>query len=151
MSRANSRRRGLLISALAIAFAGPIASRPALAQVGDLPATQTALPGSPSGVDVAGKLPYWKAGETRPFVAATFDAGVIFYRTIVAVGYGKPHWSWIGAEGYSLISPNGGSFYAGLRGTLPRFEARDRRPEHVHDGRIRAPPAGELYAHRHRL
>jgi hypothetical protein len=124
MSRANSRRRGLLLSALAIALAGPIAARPALAQVGDLPATQTALPGAASGVDIASKLPYWNAGERRSFVAATFDVGVIFYRTTVAVGYGKPHWSWIGAEGYSLISPNGASLYAGLRGTLPRFEAR---------------------------
>jgi hypothetical protein len=126
MSRVNSRRPGVLLAALALACASApaICPRAALAQVGDIPKSQSDQAGLASGVDIASKLPYWGAGGTRSFVAASFEAGVIYYRTVVAAGYGRPHWSWIGAEGYSVISPDGGSFYAGLRGTLPQFEVR---------------------------
>jgi hypothetical protein len=122
MSRVNSRRLPALIAAAALAWAS--APRDALAQAGDIPSNQSNQPGLGSGVDMTAKLPYWGAGKTRAFAAATFEAGVIFYRTTVAVGYGRPHWSWIGAEGYSVVSPDGASLYAGLRGTLPQFEMR---------------------------
>jgi hypothetical protein len=124
MSPVNSRRPGSLLAALALASASAAWPRAAVAQVGDAPDSQSNQPDTSSGVDLAGKLPYWGAGDTRAFSAATFEAGIIYYRTTVAVGYGKPHWSWIGAEGYSVISPDGGSFYGGVRGALPQFEVR---------------------------
>lgn len=122
MSRVNSRRHLVLLAVAALAWAS--APRAALAQVGDIPTTQSEQPGSASGVDIASKLPYWAAGKTRAFASASFDVGVMFYRTTVAVGYGKPHWSWIGAEGSTVLSPDGGSFYGGVRGTLPQFEMK---------------------------
>ncbi len=124
MSLVNSRRPGILLAALALASASATWPRAALAQVGDAPISQSSQPDSSSGVEIASKLPYWGAGNTRAFSAATFEAGIIYYRTTVAVGYGRPHWSWIGAEGYSVISPDGGSFYGGIRGTLPQFGVR---------------------------
>ncbi|NUQ75251.1 MAG: hypothetical protein HUU21_17000 [Polyangiaceae bacterium] len=125
MSRVNSRRPPVLLAAAALAWASfAVNPRAALAQVGDIPTTQSEPPGSSSGVDIATKLPYWGAGDSRAFVAASFDAGVIFYRTTLMAGYGKPHWSWVGAEGNAVISPDGGSFYGGIRGTLPEFEVR---------------------------
>lgn len=122
MSRVNSRRHRVLLAVTALVWAS--APRAAFAQVGDIPTTQSDQPGSSSGVDVATKLPYWGAGETRVFAAASFDAGVIFYRTNFAFGYGKPHWSWAGLDGYAVISPDGGTFYGGIRGALPEFEVR---------------------------
>lgn len=114
-------RRAALLFPLAALSAAP---RSALAQVGDLPDTQREVPGPEAGVDIATKLPYWGAGETRPFISASFDAGIVFYRAALAAGYGKPHWSWAGVEGYAVASPSGGTYYAGVRGTLPQFEAR---------------------------
>jgi hypothetical protein len=122
MSRVNSRRIRALLSLAALFCAG--GPRAALAQVGDMAASQSNQPGSSSGVDVTAKLPYWGVGTSRAFVASTFQAGIVYYRTNFAAGFGKPHWSWIGAEGDAVISPDGGSIYAGVRGTLPQFEVR---------------------------
>jgi hypothetical protein len=124
MSQVNSKRLVRAALALACASASAICPRAALAQVGDIPATQGDQPGMSSGVDIASKLPYWGAGNTRAFVSASFEAGIIYYRTVLSAGYGRPHWSWIGVEGYSVLSPDGGSFYGGVRGTLPHFEVR---------------------------
>jgi hypothetical protein len=91
---------------------------------GDIPRPIGQQPVTNVGINVAQKLPFWNAGAARPFVAATFDAGVIYLRPTLAVGYGKPHWQWIGVEGYGSIASSGGSEYVGIRAALPFVELR---------------------------
>ncbi|WP_437968261.1 hypothetical protein WMF04_02720 [Sorangium sp. So ce260] len=108
------------LAALALAPAGARAQDPA-----DLPPPAADPPPVPSGVDVLHKRSYWaRSAGARPFVSAVLDLGIIYYRPSLAVGFGKPHWSWLGIEGYASVSPSGGAEYVGLRAALPSVEIR---------------------------
>ncbi|WP_437835050.1 hypothetical protein [Sorangium sp. So ce1153] len=91
----------------------------------DLPPPASDPPSVSSGVDLLQKRSYWaRSAGARPFVAAVLELGVIYFRPSLALGVGKPHWSWLGVEGYSSVSPSGGAEYVGLRAALPRLEIR---------------------------
>jgi hypothetical protein len=84
----------------------------------DLPPAQGVGSVLVSGVGDAG--PYWRgSGPYRPFMAATFDVGVVHYRPTLSVGWGKPHYEWMGADVGSAISLSSSRLYAGLRGVVP--------------------------------
>lgn len=70
------------------------------------------------------KHPYWQSWPTRPFIAAVFDAGVFFIRPTIELGYGRPHWKWIGVEGYSSLSLTSAAEYGGVRAALPWLDLR---------------------------
>jgi hypothetical protein len=91
---------------------------------GDLPGP--GLEGTPAGrdLDLAQKRPYWSGGKPRPFVSSVVGMGIFYLRPQIAVGYGKPHWRWIGIEEQTDVSIGGGSTYLGLRGALPQGELR---------------------------
>jgi hypothetical protein len=104
----------------ALAFAGV-----AEAQFpGDIPRSIGETPTVNSGVDNAQSAPYWGSGATRNFFATTFDVGIINARSNVAFGYGKPHWRWVGVEGYTAISTSGGLEYGGFHLALPYVDFR---------------------------
>ncbi len=67
---------------------------------------------------------YWELGRTRPFLAATVEAGVVYLRPKFAAGYGRPHWAWFGVEAYPSIGLSGAGNYSGLSVTLPWFSVR---------------------------
>lgn len=67
---------------------------------------------------------YWELGRTRPFLAATVDAGLIYLRPRLMAGYGRPHWSWFGVEAHPSLGFSGISYYQGLNLTLPWFSVR---------------------------
>lgn len=122
MSRASSWRYGL--GALS-ALTALLTARGASAQASDLPSGPTSGASGASDLDVAQKRPYWSgAGKTRGFVSSTLEAGIFYYRPQLAVGYGRPHWQWIGAESQTRFSLGSASQYFGLRGALPNFELR---------------------------
>src|SRR5215207_4564407 len=71
------------------------------------PATQATQPPITPGSELA-KPPFWSGGRARPFAAATLELGTIYYRPLLALGYGKPHWRWGGVEIGSSLSVSGG-------------------------------------------
>ncbi|WP_437743834.1 hypothetical protein WME73_01715 [Sorangium sp. So ce302] len=108
------------LAALTLLPAGAGAQDPA-----DLPSPAGEPPPVPSGIDLLQKRSYWaRSAAARPFLSALMDLGVIYFRPSLALGVGKPHWSWLGIEGYASGSPNGGAEYLGLRAALPSVEIR---------------------------
>jgi len=67
---------------------------------------------------------YWELGRTRPFLATTVDAGLIYLRPRVMAGYGRPHWSWIGVEADPSLGVGGVGYYSGIAATLPWLSLR---------------------------
>lgn len=88
----------------------------------DLPPPTGTQPGLFEGLDQS--RPFWVSGKTRWFISYVLDAGIVYLRPQLAVGYGKPHWSWIGIEGYASASVNGGVEYAGLHAATTYVDAR---------------------------
>jgi hypothetical protein len=72
----------------------------------------------PAGV-VKHKLSPWDDGEPRPFVGGYVDAGAVFARPAMQLGYGRPHWQWFGVEAYALTTNSFFAAYAGTRASLP--------------------------------
>jgi hypothetical protein len=101
-----------------------VASTRALAQSGDYPlAAEGSTVALRQGLDGAG--PYWQhSGADRWFLAGTLDAATVSYRPGLAVGYGRPHWRWFGAEGSAQLSLSGVGSYLGLRGVFPYLEIK---------------------------
>jgi len=109
----------LLSIALAILAAPAVAA----AQVAGLPAASSG--GSVArDLDMAQKRAYWSGGKTRSFVLGTLEGGIFYYRPQLAIGYGKPHWHWFGAESQTRFSIGSASQYFGVRGALPNVELR---------------------------
>ncbi|MGZ3473050.1 MAG: hypothetical protein ACXWUG_01275 [Polyangiales bacterium] len=76
-------------------------------------------------------LSYWEPGDFRPFVSTRIDASLNFAKGNIAVGYGKPHWIWIGVEGFALTTTEFTAAYAGVRASTPvldiAYGVRDNR------------------------
>ncbi len=89
------------------------AGGPAISSVPDIP-----------GVEQAQSRPYWSNGQHRAFASATVDVGFWYLRPTLALGYGKPHWRWLGMEAQTRLSADGGAEYVGARFALPRSDFR---------------------------
>jgi hypothetical protein len=121
-SRWSSSRAAAAAVGIATLFG---AERPAFAQdPADLPPPPGAQPGLTEGIEQSARRPFWVSGDTRWFVSAVLEAGIVYLRPQIAVGYGKPHWQWIGVEGYSGVSINGGVEYGGLRAVSRYVDGR---------------------------
>lgn len=83
-----------------------------------------ASPPATGGTEQAVVGRYWELGRTRPFLAATVDAGLIYLRPRLTAGYGRPHWSWIGVEADPNVGTGGLGYYSGLAATLPWLSLR---------------------------
>ncbi len=81
-------------------------------------------PPATGGTEQAVIARYWEIGRTRPFLAATVDAGLIYLRPRFAAGYGRPHWSWIGVEADPNIGVGGLGYYSGVAAALPWLSLR---------------------------
>ncbi len=68
------------------------------------------------------RLSPWDQGNARPFVAARIDVGPTYGKTLVALGYGKPHWMWAGVEAFPILTSDFEALYAGARASLPFFD-----------------------------
>lgn len=62
---------------------------------------------------------YWAEGATRPFLASKLEAGLVYAKPHVALGYGKPYWIWAGMEAYAITTNSFAAGYVGVRGSLP--------------------------------
>ena len=69
--------------------------------------------------------PFWSgSGKRRPFLAATLGVGIVFGDARLQAGYGKPHFSWVGAEGGARVGLGSERFYAGFRARHPGINFR---------------------------
>lgn len=114
------------MAAAALAAGALLASGAARAQdPADLPPPSGDQPTAARGLDLVTKRAFWaRSADPRPFVSAMLEAGVIYFRPNIAIGWGRPHWSWIGLEGYSSVATSGGVEYVGVRAALAAFEIR---------------------------
>lgn len=62
---------------------------------------------------------HWSEGRTRAFVSSQLGGGAVYAKPQIALGYGKPFWSWVGVEAYALTTNSFAAGYAGVRGSLP--------------------------------
>jgi hypothetical protein len=67
---------------------------------------------------------FWAEAEPRWFFAATLELGYPYARPKLAVGRGRPHWSWVGIEALPIVTFEGAGVYGGLRLELPHFDVR---------------------------
>lgn len=120
-----SRRAAYLGVAIAVACALGASAPPALAvEAIGVEAPTTPSPPATGGTEQAVVGRYWELGRTRPFLAATVDAGLIYLRPRFMAGYGRPHWSWIGVEADPSLGLSGTGYYSGLAATLPWLTLR---------------------------
>lgn len=111
------------LASAALAAALLTASHAALAQdVSDVPSTVG--PRLATGGVITDFQPYWSAGKPRWFAAATFDAGAIFFRPELNLGWGKPHYAWGGLELSPQLSLAGVSTFTGAKFVVPGFMLR---------------------------
>jgi hypothetical protein len=93
--------------------------------VGDEPGAAVVRPGADAVVDeVVWKAPrphygYWSVGEPRWFVSSKTDLGAIYAKPYFSVGYGLPHWIWVGADLNAITTLEFGQVYGGVRASSP--------------------------------
>jgi hypothetical protein len=103
-----NRSRWAALAALSWAALAPASAR--AQDPADFPPPQGDQPTVVRGIDMLERRSYWESSaEARVFASAVLEAGVVYYRPNIAIGYGKPHWSWLGVEGYSGVSTSGGA------------------------------------------
>lgn len=92
---------------------------------------QTVAPTSPEQTITAAELPKpppdrltWRSGTPRPFVAALADAGYLYLRPRLSLGYGMPHFRWAGIDINPIFSGQGVGGWAGLRLAIPYIDIR---------------------------
>jgi hypothetical protein len=69
--------------------------------------------------DATTRISPWAEGAPRTFAAGYMDAGAVYARPQMQIGYGQPHWRWFGAEVYALTTNGFFGAYAGTRASLP--------------------------------
>jgi hypothetical protein len=107
------RRRGLLPLGLAVMATLLTAGGAARAQHA-ADGGQATIGPAKTGAASIGDESYWALGKSRLFVSSTIDIGYLYFRPQIAIGYGKPHWAWIGAELSPSITSTSVLEYAGL-------------------------------------
>ncbi len=66
----------------------------------------------------------WKSGKRRFFAATTVDLGYIYLRPRLSLGYGAPHFQWMGIEMNPIFSRQGVGAWGGVRFALPYIDVR---------------------------
>jgi len=62
---------------------------------------------------------YWSVGRPRFFVAARPEAGTPYAKPYVSLGYGMPHWLWLGVDVNAIVTLDMAQAYAGVRAASP--------------------------------
>jgi hypothetical protein len=66
----------------------------------------------------------WQEGSPRAFTALTLDAGYLYLRPRVSVGYGLPFTQWLGFDANPILVGAGYGGYGGARFAVPYFDLR---------------------------
>jgi hypothetical protein len=67
---------------------------------------------------------HWDRGNMRLFAATTLDAGYLYLRPRLTVGYGKPFLLWAGLDANPIATSTGIGAYGGFRVQVPWFDVR---------------------------
>jgi len=111
--------------AAALLLGALIAAQPLHAASGvDVGPPADTPPQSASGIEHVDVPNYWQHGMPRIFVSANLELGFAYVRPQIALGYGRPHWSWVGLEAWPVAGTGGFGTYAGVRAALPNFSIR---------------------------
>lgn len=81
-------------------------------------------PPSTSGLEPGNRRSYWSRGDHRFYISSMLDAGYLYGRPQIGVGFGKPNWRFVQLETWAAISGGGVGQYQGLRMGLPFSELR---------------------------
>jgi hypothetical protein len=81
-------------------------------------------PPATAGTDQALVARYWELGRPRPFLAGSVELGFPYFRPRFLAGYGRPFWSWVGAEAYPVLSLGGIGTYMGVSAGVPGLTFR---------------------------
>jgi hypothetical protein len=65
---------------------------------------------------------YWSVGKPRWFFSAKPEAGIVFVKPYVSLGYGIPHWIWAGLDVNTIVTTEMFQAYAGIRAASPIFD-----------------------------
>ncbi len=113
-------RRVLFVAAILLAPARALAQE---TTHGGVPAADLEMPRADAVVDPE-HARTWREGENRAFAAATIDAGYLYLRPRVSVGWGKPFTQWVGLDANPLVVSSGYGAYGGARFALPWVDLR---------------------------
>lgn len=80
--------------------------------------------GARAQVDPDGAASTTTPTPARSFAATTVDVGFLYFRPRLALGWGKPLYTWVGVEANPIFTSSGFGAYAGLRGALPFADLR---------------------------
>ncbi len=116
-------RRHHRIAALAVAFASmTVAARASAEPSLALPAPEP--PPAPDHFIDPKMRRTWSDGEARPFVSTQIDAGFLYLRPRLSLGYGKPFSTWLGVDLNPVANAASAGAYGGVRFALPFVEVR---------------------------
>jgi len=73
----------------------------------------------PDRDELSSGRPYWSSGQQRWFAAAVFDTAGLSGKVDFQVGYGKPHYQWLGLDVETQVSLSGLGAFGGLRAATP--------------------------------
>jgi len=62
---------------------------------------------------------YWSVGVPRWFVSSKSDLGAVYVKPYFSVGYGLPHWIWVGADLNAIATTEFIQVYGGARASSP--------------------------------
>lgn len=65
----------------------------------------------------------WQSNQATPFVSLATDAGFIYARPRLTVGYGAPFWNYVGVEAAVISTNSFGQPSIGWRASLPFLDA----------------------------
>jgi hypothetical protein len=66
----------------------------------------------------------WREGPARTFLATTVDAGYLYLRPRVSLGYGRPFGDWVGLDANPIAVGSGLGAYGGARFSLSWVDVR---------------------------
>ena len=76
------------------------------------------------GLEPGNKRQYWAAAPVGVFASSVVDAGYIYLRPQIALGWGRPHWHFVQAEAFATISAGSIGHYMGARFSIAHLEMR---------------------------
>lgn len=62
---------------------------------------------------------YWSVGRPRWFLAARPELGTPYAKPYISLGYGMPHWLWLGVDVNAIVTLEMAQAYAGVRAASP--------------------------------
>ena len=70
------------------------------------------------------RLSPWQSSRATPFVSLATDAGFIYLRPRLTLGYGAPFWSFVGLDAHWLTTNSFTQPYIGWRASLPFLDVQ---------------------------